>query len=382
MSHLIIKPFDSVFTPQGSKFEGTWHNLHEAVSGGIALDGSNIGRLFCPIVQAGFKPDFNAKISDAPSDLVAELGKNPISDWKVILADLRGNGNGVIPLHVAKSGYAIHQNKRNFDALIGAARQVLGDGNFEIATAGTLGAYSQFFVSIAIKGNDFTVGKGDQWESFFNLVSSHNALVASQIMLSVVRIVCMNTVQASISDADQAGTQSTIKHTANSVELITPQAFSTNLAAWIASRDTFKANMEAIKAQPLTLDGFRYFASGIFTSPESDQLSTNSFNRVEEMTAIFARDPDNGGDNRYGAVNAFTKYFTSGNGVGSAKVNAAKRIASANFGQVNHWKRKAIAVAVNEGESNGIETFADCVKRGEILYNDKVAADCAKARSN
>ena len=365
MSHLIIKPFDTVYTPEASPFESTWHGLQVPVSGGIALDGSNIGRVFAPVVQTGFKPDFTAPISNVPEELAVELGKNPITDWKMILADLRGNGNGVIPLHVCKSGYQIHQNKDLFDSLVKAAQIVLGDGNFTVATVGTLGAFSQFFVSIAIKGENsgFSV-KGDEWKSFLNLVSSHNALVASQTMLSSIRIVCMNTVQASIADADKSGNQSNIKHTTNSLELVTAEKFASNLQAWVSQQQTFKAALEAMKASPLTVDGFKSFTAGVFTNDGSDELSTNSYNRIDEMAALFVRGRGNKGESLYDAVNAFTEYFTSGAGVGR-NVTQAKRIASANFGRGNEWKLQALDIASSP------EATAEVIKRGTILYGDK-----------
>ena len=367
MSHMIIQPFDTVYSPMNSPFEVTWHGLQTAVAGGIALDGSNIGRVFSPVVQTGFKPDFEAPISNVPVELAAELTSNPITDWKMILADLRGNGNGVIPLHVCKSGYQIHQNKDLFDNMIKAASEVLGADGFTVATVGTLGAYSQFFISLAIKGSSsgFNVGKGDEWNSFFNLVSSHNALVSSQTMLSLIRIVCMNTVQAAISDADSTGRNSTIKHTVNSLDLITPERFAANLAAWLKQRDELKNALASMKAVPMTVDGFKSFAAGIFTNEGSDELSSNSYNRIDDMSSLFLRGRGNTGESLYDGVNAFTEYFTSGAGAGR-NTTQAKRIASANFGRGNEWKLQALDIASSP------EATAEVMKRGAVLYGDKL----------
>ena len=367
MSHLIIKPFDTVYAPAG-EFSDTWHNLETKLPGAIAPDGGNIPNVFCPVISAGFKPDFDAEISDAPADLVAELGENPISDWKILLADQRSIGNGVFPLHVAKASYCVHQNKILFDAMISAAKTVLGENGFEIATVGTLGAFSQFFVSISIKGeNSFSVAVGDDWTAFFNLISSHNSLVASQLMLAMLRIVCMNTVRASIEDAAQAGTNDIIRHTKNSLSLITPELFSRNLKTWMDEKGKFISLMSALKSTPMTLDGFRAFAAGVFTRGDSDCLSTISFNRIGEMESLFTKGKGNAGVSAYDALNAFTEYFTSGAGVGKANgKNAAKRVASANFGRGNEWKLEAIRILSTE------ESLVDCLARGEILYSDKL----------
>jgi hypothetical protein len=368
MSHLIIKPYDAVFTPETSQFSETWHGLQTRVKGGIALDGSNIEQVLRPVMSCGLKPDFDSPIANIPAELAAEMGEQSFAEWKLILADCRQDGNGVFPLHVAKKGYAIHQNKDLFDSMVKSAIEVLGADNFEIATVGTLGAYSQFFVSIAIKGasEGFEVGKGDVWKTFFNLVSSHNSLVASQTLLSLVRIVCMNTVNASIADGEESGTNAKIKHSKNSLELVTPQTFAANLKGWINAKATMQATLARIKVNAMTIETFRAFAAGIFTNKASDDLSTNSYNRIADMETLFSKGRGNIGATQYDALNAFTEYFTSGNGIGNPKlVQAEKRIASANFGQGNGWKLQAMATLANE------ETFASVIQRGAILFEDK-----------
>jgi len=370
MAHLIIDGIDKVFTPQGEMWEKTWHSLQTAVVGGIDLNGANVREVFCPIVECGVKPDFDAEISNVPEELAEAMD---ISGWKMILADCReGVSKSVIPLHVPKKGYKIHQNKALFDCMIAAAREVLGDGGFEIVTLGTLGGYSQFFMSIAIKGQDrFCVGKlpngaNDTWKQFFNLNSSHNGLIGSNVMLSFIRQVCFNTVQASISDAESNGTTSAIKHTLNSEALLTPAQFASDLQAWLKQGENFRSKMLAIKAESMTVDQFKSFAAGVFTNAASDELSTNSFNRIEEMTAMFSKGLGNVGSTRYDAVNAFTEYFTSGSGVGNPKnVQANKRAAMANFGRGNDWKLEAIKIATDEN------LFASCLQHGQTLYSDK-----------
>ncbi len=255
--------------------------------------------------------------------------------------------------------------------MVQAATTVLGDG-FEIVTVGTLGGYSQFFLSIAIKGqNAFSIGKladkktDDVWSKFFNLNSSHNGLIGSNCMLSTVRIVCMNTVQASINDAETQGTVSTIKHTLNSEALVTPATFEANLTAWLKQSESFQDKLKALKAQKMTVDKFKAFTAGVFTNEGSDELSTNSYNRVEEMVALFQRGQGNNGATRYDALNAFTEFFTSGNGVGNPeRVKANKRLATANFGKGNDWKLEAMRALTGED-------FAKVCKRGETLYEDK-----------
>ena len=174
----------------------------------------------------------------------------------------------------------------------------------------------------------------------------------------------MNTVQAAISDADSTGRNSTIKHTVNSLELVTAERFAANLAAWLKQRDELKTALVSMKAVPMTVDGFKAFTAGVFTNDGSDELSTNSYNRIDDMAALFVRGKGNKGESLYDAVNAFTEYFTSGAGVGR-NVTQAKRIASANFGRGNEWKLQALDIASSP------EATAEVIKRGEVLYGDK-----------
>ena len=369
MSHLIIKPYDTVYCPEAGAFAVTWHGEQENVAGNISLDGSNIPRVLQPVEQCGFKPDFSADCSTIPAELASELGENPFTNWKVILADLRGNGNGVIPIHVAKSGYTVHQNSVLFNSMVKSAIEVLGKENFEVATVGTLGAYSQFFVSIAIKGalGEFTVGEHDKWNNYFNLISSHNSLVASMTMLSVIRMVCMNTVQMAISESTESGDQSVVKHTVNSITDITPKAFESNLRLWISRKSEFSALMNSLKSAKMGLEEFRHFASGVFTRQDSDQLSTNSFNRISDLSTAFSKGMGNSGESRYDALNAFTQEFSSGKSLGDkSRVSNAKRVASANFGRGNDWKLEAIRCLSSE------ETYQETVTRGEMHYQDKL----------
>jgi hypothetical protein len=370
----MITEYDTLYTSKLVEQGETWHGLEVKVDK-IAQDGSNVPEVFCPIVEAGLKPDFEAEVCTLPPEEREELGGLDFSEWKILLADCRAGLSGkVLPLHVPKAGYKVHQNRDLFMAMVGAAKQVLGPDGFEIATCGTLGAYSQFLVSVAIKGKEgFDVGtlpdgRPDTWLQFFNLNSSHNGLIASMRGLSAIRQVCWNTVNAAQRDAEANGTGKVIKHTANSGELITPEKFAADLEGWLDQSAKLQALLAGIKAAPMTLDGFRAFAAGVFTQEGSDKLSTNSYNRITEMESLFARGRGNLGASLYDAINAFTEYFTSGAGVGKmGNVARGKRVASANFGRGNDWKLEAMRVACDP------EVMAATAARGATLYADKLA---------
>jgi hypothetical protein len=365
MSHLIIKPYDTVYCPEAGEYAGTWHGLQTNVVGEISPDGENIPLAFPNIFCAGFKIDLESPLSTAPAGLEGEMGENPMADWKAIVCDRSDIGKGIIPIHFAKAGYQIHGNRETFDALIGAAKEVCGAEGFKIATVGTLGANSQFFVSLAVRGAEsFSVGKGDEHQQFFNLVSSHNALVASNINLGIVRVVCMNTVLASISQAENTGQLSGIRHTKNSMSLVTAENFARHLSAWLKAGEEHKNILREMTGVSISTETAKAFFAGVFTHDGSDKLSTVSYNRVNECAALFARGRGNEGKTLFDAFNGFTEFFTSGAGAGKA-TNRAKQIASANYGQGAAWKLQALECAKTE------EVFAETCKRGEMLYADK-----------
>lgn len=363
MSHLIISGIDHVYTPAESEFAKTWHGLEELV-GSFAK--GEIARVLRPVVQTGIRPDIDCELNTLQLEDNEALAM--LKDYKLIMADLREDGKGMVPLHVPKKGYCIHQNEALFDAFVAALDSVVGPNGYEIATVGTLGGYSQFFVSVSLKGHEgFRVGKSDVHKAFYNLISSHNGLVASADMLSFVRMVCMNTVQFSIQDAEVNGTRRTIRHSKNSESLITETVFGANLEGWLKSMERTAAFFNAAACVPMNADQFKAFAAGVFTTEGSDQLSTVSFNRIDSLETLFRKGKGNEGKTLGDAVNAFTEYFTHGDGVGKGSTQA-KRIASANFGRGNDWKLEAIRIAGDE------TLLADTIKRGEILFTDKMKA--------
>jgi hypothetical protein len=357
---MINEQIDTVYTPNQEKWERLWHGKQTVIEDKlIAVDGSNIPHVFNPIMEVPMNPQF-------PDDFeLNEDTQEEVDKWKVICADCREGKSGKIhPLHVPKKGYQIHDNKLLFDCMTKAATEVLGDNNFELVTVGTLGGYTQFFMSIAIKGQEtFTVGDDDIWSKYFNLISSHNSVVSSSFMLSMIRMVCMNTVQAAIAESEKNDTNQKIRHSKESLSQITPKAFEKTLKSWIDNAEIYKNQLTMLKSQTMDLNQFRAFSAGVFTEAKSDMISTTSYNRVTEMENLFVRGIGNKGINRYDALNAWTEYFTSGNGAG--KVGGAKKLARANFGKGNDWKREAFRVLTDEKE------FKIANERGNRLMNDR-----------
>jgi hypothetical protein len=130
----------------------------------------------------------------------------------------------------------------------------------------------------------------------------------------------------------------------------------------------------------MSKDKFRAFAAGLFTNEKSMELSTTSYNRIEAMLPRFEGGRGNvgmgnRGESAYDALNAITEEFSHGESLGRTTgkdpVTKEKRFANANFGRGNDWKREALRVLSKE------ESLVATIKRGEILYTDKVKAMAA-----
>src|SRR5258706_3996381 len=119
MSSLIVPEFDTVYTPDG-EYADTWHGMQTCKGEPIKSDGSNIPKVFVPIVESKFTLDGidNARLVQLDNDDDASQGDNPLKGWKMILAE---HEKGYLPLHVPKAGYVIHQNRDLFRSFITAA---------------------------------------------------------------------------------------------------------------------------------------------------------------------------------------------------------------------------------------------------------------------
>ena len=124
MSHNKGK-FDTIYVPNTDEFKETWHGLQTVCNGEIKLDCSNVPLVFPNIIESRFQlrdVDNGRLINDA-MDEDEEKENSPLNGWKMILAE---HPQGLIPLHVPKAGYQIHQNKDLADSTIQSAIKEIG----------------------------------------------------------------------------------------------------------------------------------------------------------------------------------------------------------------------------------------------------------------
>jgi len=358
-----IKKEDTMYST-----DTTWHGLETIIE---TITKEEIPNVLHPVKE--FKIDPSCLTDEDGNELDSTMLEGlDMEDWKIIVADLRDNPKAgkMLPLHIPKQGYKIHQNEELFDSMNAGCKEVFGN-EYEIKTVGTLGGYKSFIMSIYLKQFEgFSIGENDKHDQFFNLTTSHNGSLASAIMLSVIRIVCENTAQFALEQSEANGTQQKIKHSAHSE--INAKWIEDNLKKWIEKADDYKTTLARLKNEKMNIDQFRIFSSGVFSDAKSDKLSSQAFNRINAMESLFVRGKGNVGETKLDAYNAFTEYFTHHDGQG----DKSKRLAKGSFGRGNDWKQEVFRALKQQ------EHFPALMKRGETLYNDKLTFEIGKSKLN
>ncbi|NDE30131.1 MAG: hypothetical protein EB076_08705, partial [Flavobacteriia bacterium] len=104
--------------------EPTWHGLETIIE---KIDKKSIPNVLHDVRE--FKIDPSALRDEEGNALDTDMiqgMEQDLESWKIIAADLRDNpkSNKIIPLHVPKKGYQIHQNESLFDSMVKACDDV------------------------------------------------------------------------------------------------------------------------------------------------------------------------------------------------------------------------------------------------------------------
>lgn len=151
----------------------------------------------------------------------AEIIKLVNLDYIVEKQPIYLGSNDVIPNHyanvrmdtgkalgVVKDKYQIVQNTEAFEFF----DSVIGKDYIQYETAGILKEGKKVFVTAKMK-NGMKVNGKDEHDLYLIFLNDHSGTSPVRIMLSSVRLVCANTMVASIKDAKRANTHFAIKHT-------------------------------------------------------------------------------------------------------------------------------------------------------------------------
>lgn len=229
----------------GAFFNGkaAWHKL------GTVLDGTLPAREAFRLAEADWQ------VLSTP--IFDPMGA-PIEGYQAIT---RGDDGQV--LSVQKDSYTIVQNEQ----LIRLAEALHEDASMDAVVVLQEGRKVAF--TARINGAAGEVVKNDEVHQYFVGTTSHDGTIAFQALFSPIRVVCMNTLSASLRHADRSASNKrmSIRHTTNANALIDklPEIIS-------FKRQQFTATIEELQimaAKPCTSAQFKQYCEQVF----ADQLA-------------------------------------------------------------------------------------------------------------
>lgn len=276
-----------------------------------------------------------------------------------------------VPLGIPKKSYEIITNEQAFDTI---ARVF---PNCNVTTAGTLRGGKVFFVSLDLDGQSEYIGpRGDKYLQFLDVVTSHDGTLGCRVYDSGTRIVCMNTLQASLSGKGEL--DMVVYHSKNAQSAL--ENVSVSLDGIFRARENFFSSLEYLDTVSRSAEEVRYIASAFLNNrgakegKEPLELSTQTFNRVEEIADLFKSGDGNRGANDYDFLNGMTQCFTWGSGTGLRNSKQEKFLKS----------RDGTAAEIKEEFYNFLLSGADFLDiakvQGEKLYKEKLEAMKARGK--
>ena len=358
MSHKIELPIDKVLSDKGTEWHGLAKHVETITEEVLCENG-----LFFPIVtsqvinwsgentmQEALTELELAVVSGESGQMVCmdkvreiaeklvfvDTHKTVSADLRTCRPDLAGTSNAaLIPLHIPKKSYTPIPNKQVFEAL----SKAFGD-NMKLTTAGTLNGGKVFFMSMDIGDSEFAGPRGEKFNQFLNASTSHDGTGAVKFQDSRIRIVCNNTLQASLKGDHNM--DFTVSHSVNSAKAL--DNVSIHLEKVFAARAEYFNNLEYFNNVECDVEMARNLASYYLAtwnlSEESelpDSISTQIYNRGDEIATLFGRGMGNQGKTLYDLYNGLTEWGTWGSGT-SSKGSKSDNYVQSLYGTVNDIK--------------------------------------------
>lgn len=203
------------------------------------------------------------------------------------------------------AGFAVLQNDQCFqfvDNLLEA------NGGSHYDSAGALGNGAVIWCAVRVPSADIEIVGGDKLESYLVFTTGHDGSTATKVFLTTVRVVCQNTLQMSLKEANA---MVSVKHTKNAN----------------ARLDKAKDLMQGVKANAKNLEdklkklaNFQMNRKSIVTvldrlfppSKEENANQTRRENVLSEILELYSKNDDNAipeiRGTAYNLLNAVTEY--------------------------------------------------------------------------
>lgn len=242
-----------------------------------------------------------------------------------------------VPLGVVGKRYQIIQNAEAFNFF----DSVVGDGQAIYHTAGALGKGERIWI-LAKLPKDLVIAKDDEIEKFLILTNNHNGLSCLQMYFSPIRVVCQNTLNASIKDAKDG---ISIRHTGDIKDKVDEARKVLNIS-FNYYKEFEKICKSMVDVQMDSKKATLYFSDVIgIGKKDQEEVSTRSKNTLEKLVTLW--DEGKGAKNPavrhtlYTAYNAVAEYTDHERTVKNLKKNPTSRLNSIWFGSGAVLKQKA-----------------------------------------
>lgn len=385
--HLIEKPFDIVLSIVGPE----WHGLADVCETIDEETMEKVGLFFnitkSQVVNWTGENDMQEAISalselDKASPEFAEQFKAFmqsmvfVDSHKTVMADLSCRADLVemgeetsLPLAIPKKSYEIISHRQLFDTV----KRVFDAP--KIVTAGTLKACKVFFMSLDI-GESVKYGpRKDEFRQYLDVITSHDGTLGARFYDSGTRIVCMNTLLASIGDAGEMDMR--VFHSSGAEKAL--QNVSIRLDDILSGRAQFFDSLGYLDTLPCDLVTAQYLAAAFYNSKQMDAdgklpdiISTQILNRCEEIGHLFQKGQGNRGATMYDAFNAMTEFNTWGSGTGKKTTKQEKFLMSRDATATPNEDKNAFYNFLLSGD------FAEPLARGEKLFKEALNKKTAK----
>ena len=272
-----------------------------------------------------------------PKQMVLE-GTNIVVPNKV--ANVRNTDNAV--LGVVGSRYKVIQNDEMF-----SFADLLLDAGAQFETAGSLRGGEVVFAAMEIPSEHIEIaGDNGKTNSYLVLANGHNGLFPFRALVTPIRVVCMNTLNAALGDAK---TSFTIRHTAK----VSGKIAEAKRALGITHKvmEEFKVGAEHLILKKMTeKDAIRVITS-VFPLSEEEKQSKKVFSdRAASALAIWknAENLEGVRETAWGVWNAIGEYLDHGvsyrGGKRSTAADAKTSSIVLDTGFAARTKRQALAL--------------------------------------
>lgn len=232
----------------------------------------------------GFGKQVEKELTSA--DAIAAAGL----DWRVEKEQMFLKGDVIVPgafatvrqdtkaiLGTVGNGYTVLQNRDAFALSDAIVKEKLAIYH----TAGALGVGEKIWLLAKLPGHIKVKGE-DVTEKFLLFWNPHTGHGSAQMMITPIRVVCQNTLNAAIRGCDN---KVSVRHTANMGDRVAEIRKTLGLVNEFF--DQFEQAAQVMAGNKVSLSTFGKFVKKTGLVPDEKELSSRAKNIMEEVSALF-----------------------------------------------------------------------------------------------